>query len=171
MLRPSTAPHKTDKEKSSKDKKRKQIIHQIHESTKGINNFNKNMFKMNLRPSSAGPGKNNNINNRDKKVYDSIKYNNTNNSNIIHLGNKEEAEEGNKYKTFFGKRRLGSPPVLNNNKIIITNNNLKYNFGKQRLPSPMIKTNTSSGKAYISNINRSNTNYNNINKNNSFSLK
>ena len=174
MLRPSTAPHKGDKEKSSKDKKRKQIIHQIHESTKGINNFNKNIFKMNLRPSSAGPGKNNNLNNtnnREKKVYDSIKYNNINNSNIIHLGNKEGVDEGNKYKNAFGKKRLGSPPVLNNNKIIIGNNNIKYNFGKQRLPSPMIKTNNWNGKAYLNNINRSSTNYNSLNKNNSFNLK
>ena len=69
LSRPSTAPHKgekSEKEKNSKEKKRKQIIHHIHESKKGINNYNKNAIKLNLRPSSA-QGKNNN--------YFLLKYN------------------------------------------------------------------------------------------------
>ena len=175
MVRPSTAPHKGDKEKPSKEKKGKQIIHHIHESKKGINNFNKNAFKMNLRPVSAGQGKNNELNNdniKEKKEYDSIKYNNTNSSKIIHIGNKIEFELGNKYKNYIGKRRLASPPVLTNNKINLNNNNnIKYNFNKQRLPSPMIKSTNSNEKTFISNISRSNANYNSINKNNSFNLK
>ena len=46
-----------------KDKRRKQIIHHIHETKKGINNYNKNALKLNQRPSSAGQGKYNNSNN------------------------------------------------------------------------------------------------------------
>ena len=179
MARPSTAPHKGDKEKNSKEKKRKQIIHHIHESKKGINNYNRNAIKLNLRPSSAGQGKNNtinnnNTNNKEKNEYNSIKYNDNNNSNIIHIGNKINIDmEGN----YIGRRRLGSPPVINNsinnNKINLGNNNIKYNYLKQRLPSPMIKSNELNGNTFVSSINRTstNTNYNSMNKNNSFSLK
>ena len=173
MLRPSTAPHKGDKEKSSQEQKRKQVIHHIQESKKGINNFNNNLFKINLRPSSAGKGKNNNINNsinKEKNEYESIKYNNTNSINIIQKGNEIELDLDKKYKNYFGKRRLCSPPVLNNNKMYL-GNNFKYNCNKQRLPSPMIKSNNSNENSFISNINRSNTNYNIFNKNNSFGLK
>ena len=179
LIRPMTAPHKGDKEKSSNEKKRKQIIHQIQDNTKGINNFNKNLFKINLRPSSAGPGKNNEIDNntsnidknKEKKEFDSIKNNNNQNSNIIHIGNKLELDLSNKYKTNLGKRRFVSPPIINDNKINLKNNNIKYNFTKQRLPSPMIKSMNSNVKTFISNINRSITNYNYINKNRSFNLK
>ena len=172
LSRPSTAPHKgekSEKEKNSKEKKRKQIIHHIHESKKGINNYNKNAIKLNLRPSSA-QGKNNNLNNntnnnKDKKEFNSIKYNNT---NIIHIYNKNELDLNNKYNTYLGNRRLCSPPVINNNKINLGKNNIKYTLTKQRLPSPMIKNNMEE-QEFISNIKRSNTNY--INKNNSFSLK
>ena len=175
ILRPSTAPNKGDKEKTSKDKKRKDIINHIHESNKGINNFNKNIFKMNSRPSSVGSGKNNNLNNNNKKrnEYDSNKINNNNNSNInvIHVGNKIEIDLGNKYKNYLGKMRLGSPPVLNNNRINLGNNNIKFNLSKQRLPSPVIKSLNSNEKNYVNNINRSNTNFNSFNKNSSFNLK
>jgi len=177
LSRPSTAPHKgdkTEKEKYSKEQKRKQIIHHIHESKKGINNYNKNAIKLNLRPSSA-QGKNNTLNNmnnntnnnKEKKEFNSIKYNNT---NIIHIYNKNELDVNGKYNTYLGKRRLCSPPVMNNNKINLGNNNIKYTLTKQRLPSPMIK-NIMEEQEFISNIKRSNTNYININKNNSFSLK
>ena len=179
MARPSTAPHKGDKEKNSKEKKRKQIIHHIHESKKGINNYNRNAIKFNVRPSSAGQGKNNsnslnnNINIKENKEYNSIKYNDKNNknsNNIIHIGSKIELDLENNY---IGRRRLGSPAVINNNKINLVNNNIKYNYINHRLPSPMIKQNDLNGNNFVSNINRTNTstNYNNINKNNSFSLK
>ena len=179
ILRPSTAPNKGDKEKTSKDKKRKEIINHIHESNKEINNFNKNIFKMNLRPSSVGSGKNNNnlnnvnTNNKKRNDYESSKIENNNNSNIniINIGNKIELDFGNKYKTHLGKIRLGSPPVLNNHRINLGNNNIKYNLSKQRLPSPMIKSMNSNDKTFVNNINRSNTNYNSFNKNNSFNLK
>ena len=179
MARPSTAPHKGDKEKNSKEKKRKQIIHHIHESKKGINNCGRNAIKFNIRPSSAGQGKNNsnslnnNINIKENKEYNSIKYNDKNNknsNNIIHIGSKIELDLENNY---IGRRRLGSPAVINNNKINLVNNNIKYNYINHRLPSPMIKQNDLNGNNFVSNINRTNTstNYNNINKNNSFSLK
>ena len=67
--------------------------------------------------------------------------------------------------------RLGSPPVLNNNRINLGNNNIKFNLSKQRLPSPVIKSLNSNEKNYVNNINRSNTNFNSFNKNSSFNLK
>ena len=156
-----------------KDKRRKQIVHQIQETKKGINNYNKNALKLNQRPSSAGQGKNgniNNINNKENIEYDNLKYNN-NSSNIIHIGHKIEIDFTSKYKNSIGKRRLGSPSVISNNKINLGNNNIKYNFAKHRLPSPMIKSNNLNGKTFISTINRSSTNYNSLNKNSSFNLK
>ena len=78
---------------------------------------------------------------------------------------------GNKYKNYLGKMRLGSPPVLNNNRINLGNNNIKFNLSKQRLPSPVIKSLNSNEKNYVNNINRSNTNFNSFNKNSSFNLK
>ena len=174
LPRPATAPHKDNNEKPMKDKRRKQIIHHIHETKKGINNYNKNALKLNQRPSSAGQGKYNNSNNiinKENKENDNIKYNNNNNSNIIHIGHKIEIDFS-KYKTSIGKRRLGSPPVMSNNKINLGNNNIKYNFAKHRLPSPMIKSTDINGKSLISTINKSNTsNFTNVNKNSSFSLK
>ena len=176
LSRPCTAPHKDNKERYSKEKKRKHIIHHIHESKKGINNYNKNAIKSNLRPGcSIEKEKNNNLNNsidnKEKNDYYSIKYINNDDSNIIHIGNKIEMELGNKYNNRLEKRRLCSPPVLSNNKINFGNNNIKYNFAKQRLPTPMIKSSNINGKNFNSNFSRCNTNYNNISKNNSFSLK
>ena len=116
---------------------------------------------------------NNNINNKEKNEYNSIKYNdknNNNSNNIIHIANKIELDLENNY---LGRRRLGSPPIINNNKINLANNNIKYNYINHRLPSPMIKQNDLNGNNFVSNINRANTstNYNGVNKNNSFNLK
>ena len=80
-------------------------------------------------------------------------------------------ELGNKYNNRLEKRRLCSPPVLSNNKINFGNNNIKYNFAKQRLPTPMIKSSNINEKNFNSNFSRCNTNYNNISKNNTFSIK
>ena len=109
-------------------------------------------------------------NNPNQENFDNFNNNSNNNSNnIIHIYNKNELDLNGKYNSYLGKRRLCSPPVINNNKINLGNKNIKYSLTKQRLPSPMINSNNTEGQEFISNIKRSNTNY--IKINNSFSLK
>ena len=177
MPRPATAPHK---DKQNKEKRRNQVIHNIHETKKGINNFNKNVHKINQRPASAGQGKynHNKEHNKEKdKDKEKIEKNNfkysSNNLNGFNIGKKIEIDFGSKYKNSFSRKRVASPQILSNNKMSLGNNN-KINAAKYRLPSPMIKstsTTMSSGKGFVNNnINRSNTNYN-MNKSASFNIK
>ena len=166
MQRPATAPHK---DKPTKEKRSTQIMNNIEENKKGINNYNKNAFKANQRPASAGQGKNNHKD-KDKMDNNNIKYS-TNNLNGFSIGKKIEIDFGNKYKNSFSKKRVASPQIPTNNKISLGNsNNPKMNPAKYRLPSPMIKSGNLNGKALINNINRSNTSYN-MNKSASFNVK
>ena len=164
MQRPATAPHK---DKLSKEKKRGQIIHHIHENKKGINNYNKNIHKVNQRPASAGPGQGKHNHKDKEKVQNIYKYSD-NNINIFNIGKKIEIELGSKYKNSFSRKRLASPQLSSNNKISLGNNN-KINPAKYRLPSPMIKSTNINGKAFMT-INKSNTNYY-MNKSASFNIK
>ena len=167
MQRPATAPHK---DKPTKEKRSAQIMNNIEENKKGINNYNKNAFKANQRPASAGQGKNNHKD-KDKMDNNNVKYS-TNNLNGFSIGKKIEIDFGSKYKNSFSKKRVASPQIPTNNKITLgnNNNNPKMNPAKYRLPSPLIKSGNLNGKAFISNINRSNTSYN-MNKSTSFNVK
>ena len=160
MKRPATAPHK---DKTSKDKKGGSMMNSIQDSKKGINNYNKNAYKANQRPASAGQGKNNHKN-------ENIKYNNT---GLIgaNIGKKIELNFGNKPKNAFAKKRMGSPQLLSNNKVGLgnNNNNPKFNIAKYRVPSPMIKSTSLGGKTFMNN-NKNNMNFN-MNKNLSFNMK
>ena len=157
MQRPGTAPHK--------EKRENQVIHNIQESKKGINNYNKNVNKANQRPASAGQGK---YNQKEKDKY--YKYKN-NNLNGFNSKKKIEIDFGNKYKNSFSRKRLASPQLMTNNKISLGNtNNTKVNAAKYRPPSPMIKSTSINGKIFINNINKSNTNYN-VDKISSFNIK
>ena len=157
MQRPGTAPHK--------EKRGNQVIHNIQESKKGINNYNKNVNKANHRPASAGQGK---YNQKEKDKY--YKYKN-NNLNGFNSKKKIEIDFGNKYKNSFSRKRLASPQLMTNNKISLGNtNNTKVNAAKYRPPSPMIKSTSINGKIFINNINKSNTNYN-VDKISSFNIK
>ena len=81
MQRPATAPHK---DKPCKEKRGAQVIHHIHESKKGINNYNKNANKANQRPASAGQGQGKYNNKGKDKIENNYKYsdNNINGFNI-----------------------------------------------------------------------------------------
>ena len=113
LKRPATAPHK---DKSSKDKKGGQMMmNSIQDNKKGINNYNKNAYKANQRPASAGQGKNNH-----KNEYN-VKYNNTGLPGA-NIGKKIELNFGNKQKNAFAKKRMASPQLLSNNKAGFGNN-------------------------------------------------
>ena len=86
------------------------------------------------------------------------------------MGRKIELDFGGKFKNSFNKKRVASPQISSNNKISLGNNNNKINPARYRLPSPLIKSTNINGKAYINNINKSNTNYN-MNKSASFNIK
>ena len=159
MQRPGTAPHK--------EKKENQVINNIQETRKGLNNYNKHANKINQRPASAGQGKSN----QKEKDKDNFNFKYNNNLNRFNAGKKIEIDFGSKYKNSFTKKRLASPQLMVSNKISLGNaNNNKINAAKYRLPSPMIKSTAINAKAFINNINRSNTNYN-MNKSSSFNIK
>ena len=158
--RPSTAPHK---DKTSKEKNRTQNLHNIQENKKGINNYNKNILKLNHRPSSAGQGKNTHKNDYNIKYsYTSLNGNN--------IGKRMEIDFGSKHKNSFSKKRVASPQILVNNKVGLGNNgnNSKINIARYRVPSPMIKSNTLSGKNFVNNKNYMSYN---MNKSASFNIK
>jgi hypothetical protein len=164
IQRPATAPHK-DK---SKEKKNSQFINNFEDSKKSINNYSKNAYKANQRPASAGQGKNSHKE-YNKNDNNNFKYS-ANNLNGFNMGKKIEIDFGNKFKNSFTKKRVASPQIPTNNKISLGNNNNKINPAKYRLPSPLIKSTNINGKAYINNINKSNTNFN-MNKSASFNIK
>ena len=168
MQRPATAPHK---DKPSKEKRGAQIIHHIHESKKGINNYNKNANKANQRPASAGQGQGKHNHKEKDKIENIYKYSD-NNINGFNVGKKIEIEFGSKYKNSFQRKRVASPQLsINNNKMNLGNNyNNKINAAKFRLPSPMIKSTNLNGKTIMNSINKSNTNYY-MNKSASFNIK
>ena len=171
IQRPATAPHK---DKPTKEKKRNQAIHHINETKKGINNYNKNVHKVNQRPASAGQGKYNHKEiekEKDNKIEKNNNYKySANNLNGFSIGKKIEIDFGSKYKNSFTRKRMASPQLMsNNNKLSLGNNNNKINAAKYRLPSPMIKSSSNTNN-YTNNINRSNTNYN-MNKSASFNIK
>ena len=114
MQRPATAPHK---DKPTKEKRSAQIMNNIEENKKGINNYNKNAFKANQRPASAGQGKNNHKD-KDKMDNNNVKYS-TNNLNGFSIGKKIEIDFGSKYKNSFFKRFFS---FQKNNIIIISMN-------------------------------------------------
>ena len=139
-------------------------MNSIQDNKKGINNYNKNAYKANQRPASAGQGKNNH-----KNEYN-VKYNNTGLPGA-NIGKKIELNFGNKQKNAFGKKRMASPQLLSNNKVGFGNNsnNPKFNIAKYRVPSPMIKSTSLGGKTFMNN-NKNNMNFN-MNKNLSFNMK
>ena len=149
MQRPATAPHK---DKSNKEKRGSQVNLHIHETKKGINNFNKNLHRTNQRPASAGQGKYNHKEKEKEKLENNYKYND-NNINYFNIGKKIEIKFGSKYKNSFQKKRLASPQLNNNNKLSLGNNNNKINNAKYRLPSPMIKSTTVNNNNILNNIN------------------
>ena len=161
MKRPATAPHK---DKTSKDKRGGPMMNSIQDNKKGINNYNKNVYKANQRPASAGQGKNNH-----KNEYNA-KYNNTGLAGA-NIGKKIELNFGNKQKNIFSKKRMASPQLLSSNKGGLGNNgnNPKFNIAKYRVPSPMIKSTSLGGKSFMNN-NKNNMNFN-MNKNLSFNMK
>jgi hypothetical protein len=157
IQRPSTAPHK---DKTAKDKRGIPIMNIIQDSKKSINNYNKNVHKVNQRPSSAGQGKN----------YHKNEYNKPGIS-VSNFSKKMEIELGNKYINSISKKRMVSPQMPSNKKIGLGNsiNSPKFNIAKYRVPSPLIKS-TSLGEKTFMNSKKNNMNFY-MNKSASFNIK
>ena len=129
MQRPATAPQK-DKQKNHNNINTN-VSYQNNnnnESKKnGVNNFNKNIFKVNQRPSSAGNKHNNVFNSKNEIIKHHSSFN---------FGNKKQKNK----KGYNLNKRLNSPQIFGNNKIVISNNGTKFNPGKYRLPTPLMKS-------------------------------
>ena len=141
MQRPATAPQK-DKQKNNNNINTNisyQNSNNNFDSKKnGVNNFNKNVFKTNQRPSSAG-NKNNNVFNSKNEI--------TKHHSSFNFGQKKQKTK----KGYNITKRLNSPQIFGGNKIIISNNGTKFNVARYRLPSPLMKSGTLPKKNIYSN--------------------